>query len=58
MALGSSSYDVGCTYKFTIPALPDSDFYKVEVSHRGGITYSKADLEAQGWSVSTSLGGS
>jgi hypothetical protein len=34
----------------------DADFYSVEVSHRGEITYSRDELEAAGWSIDLTLG--
>lgn len=46
----------GCVFPFTVADVKDADFYQVEVSHRGGLTYSKADLEAKGWVVEASLG--
>lgn len=45
-----------CTFDFTVPDLPKSDFYKVEVSSRGDLLFSYGELEEQGWSVGASLG--
>jgi hypothetical protein len=53
LVLGQS---VTCDMPFEVTNVPDADFYQVEVSHRGAITYSKADLESKGWIVSFSLG--
>ena len=44
-----------CGYAFTV-SVPDSAFYTVEVSHRGALTYSRADLESKSWRVSLNLG--
>jgi hypothetical protein len=34
----------------------DSEFYSIEVSNRGEVTYSRAELESQGWSLKFKLG--
>ncbi len=47
---------VACDFSFTISDLADAKFYSVEVSHRGAINYSKADLDKAGWKISLSLG--
>jgi hypothetical protein len=36
--------------------LPKTDFYKVEVSHRGALTYSYDDMKSQNWTVGLKLG--
>lgn len=41
----------GCTFAFEVE-VPDSDFYNVEVTHRGEISYSASDLDRDGWFVS------
>lgn len=46
-----------CGFAFLVPAIPDSDFYSIEVSHRGALVYSREDLKAKGWQVALSLGG-
>jgi hypothetical protein len=46
-----------CTFEFIIEDVPSSDFYSVEVSHRGEINFSHEELERQGWEVSLTLGG-
>jgi len=45
-----------CGFDFTVDNVPDANFYQVEVSHRGAVTYSKADLDSKGWKVALSLG--
>ena len=45
-----------CSYVFSVP-VTDADFYSVEVGRRGALTYSRAELEAQGWTVGFTLGG-
>lgn len=46
----------GVSWTFTLEDVPDADFYRVQVANRGELPYSRADLEAQGWTVSASLG--
>ena len=45
-----------CTFTFDVPGVPNRSFYKVEVSHRGGITYSYNQLQTAGWSIATTIG--
>ena len=44
----------GCTFDFRVE-VPVTDFYQVLVSHRGALTYSRDDLERNGWHVSGRL---
>lgn len=44
----------GCVFSFSVQ-VPPADFYTVEVSHRGGLTYSRAEMESRGWTVAFSL---
>ena len=44
-----------CTYTFMVP-VKDAEFYAVSVGKRGELTYSKAEMEAQGWTVGFTLG--
>lgn len=52
---GEALTGLGCTYKFNVE-VPDAAFYRVEVSHRGELEYSKAELENADWKVDASLG--
>ena len=45
-----------CDFTFTIENVPEVPFYSVEISHRGQITNSLADMKADGWTFSLSLG--
>ena len=45
-----------CEFPFSVASVPDEDFYSIEVSHRGEITYSRDDLEALNWELDLSLG--
>jgi hypothetical protein len=44
-----------CVLPFSV-TVSDSEFYSIEVSRRGEVTYSRADLESQGWTVGLTLG--
>jgi len=56
-SLGDGRVDSGtCVFDFSVSHLPDADFYQVEVSHRGNVTYSKADLEKTNWTIGVELG--
>jgi hypothetical protein len=48
--------DRQCVYSFEV-TVPDVPFYSVEVGHRGAVAKSRADVEAQGWTVAVTLGG-
>jgi hypothetical protein len=39
-----------CVFSWIASGVPKASFYKIEVSHRGGVTFSYADLSAQNWS--------
>ncbi len=46
-----------CDFEFAFPPIKvRSEFYAVEVAHRGKITKSVADLRAAGWRYGLSLG--
>jgi hypothetical protein len=40
----------GCTFAFSAQ-VPDADVYRVAVTDRAGLTFSRSDLEANGWKV-------
>lgn len=61
--VGSGSLDEGvasdasCTYSFSIPDVrQDEQQYAVEISHRGKVVQSAAEMQLRGWSFSVSLG--
>jgi hypothetical protein len=43
-----------CVFPFSV-TVTDADFYAIEVSHRGEVTYSRADLESKGWTLGLTL---
>ena len=45
-----------CVFPFEIEGVKDAKFFQVEVSRRGGLSYSKADMEGMDWTVHASLG--
>lgn len=54
--LANSQRHGACVFRFDIPDVPDATFYSIEVTKRGAVTHSKADMEASGWAVSLTLG--
>jgi hypothetical protein len=46
---------VQCVFPYSL-SVPDTAFYTFEVSHRGAISRSRADLAAKGWTMSFYLG--
>ncbi|XGV99642.1 MAG: hypothetical protein ACAF41_11975 [Leptolyngbya sp. BL-A-14] len=46
-----------CVFPFVIDKVPESDFYSVELGHRGKLTFSGKELETKGWMVHFSLSG-
>jgi len=48
-----SAFD--CRFNFSLE-VKGSEFYSFEVANRGELSYSRADLEANGWNVAFSLG--
>ena len=53
IGVAQSAYE--CRFPFTLE-VKDAEFYSFEVGDRGDLSYSRADLEAMGWSVAFSLG--
>jgi hypothetical protein len=54
MAKGTTGFD--CVFETTVSGVPKSDFYSVEVTRRGTVNYSHADLQQRGWEVTLELG--
>lgn len=53
---GSTTVSSECRFPISVAGVPTSDFYQVEVSHRGGQTYKRADLESAGFQVHLKIG--
>ena len=51
-----SGTTTACLFTFAIPNVPEVAFYSVEISHRGQVTNSLADLKSSGWTFSLTLG--
>lgn len=47
--------NVICVFSFTVPEVPDADFYLVSVSHRGDVSHTRAEMDAANWNVELSL---
>ncbi len=53
---GGTVQNGSCVFPITVSNVPDSSFYKIEVSHRGFVTFSKSQLESDGWNAGLTLG--
>ena len=42
---------ITCEWSFEIADVPEAKFYEIEVSRRGGLKYSKAEMEGLDWEV-------
>jgi len=47
---------VTCRLEFVVENVPDVDFYTLEVANRQAPSYSRAEMEAQDWTVELSIG--
>lgn len=56
LGIGNATSFETCDFTFEVKNVSGADFYTVEVTHRGGLTYSKADLASKDWTVDVSLG--
>lgn len=55
---GKPNYDgATCTMPLKVSGIPKASFYQVEVSHRGELSYSYAQLQRRHWRVSLTIGG-
>ena len=45
-----------CRFEFIVRDVPEAGFYTIEVSHRGGLTYSAEELDGLSWMVAFTLG--
>lgn len=46
---------VKCAFNFQVDNVPKSDFYSIEVGHRGQLNYSYEEMKNKNWEVSLSL---
>jgi hypothetical protein len=46
---------ISTTFAFSV-TVSDAEFYSIEVSRRGELNFSKADLESKGWLVQLKIG--
>lgn len=57
LGVGISDQAAGkCIWPVEVYDVPESDFYEIEVTHRGGLTYSAAEMERMDWTVELSIG--
>ncbi len=45
-----------CDFPINVDNVPDATFYKIEVTHRGQLTFSKSEMESNDWTVHPTLG--
>lgn len=56
-SLGDGTEDAaGCTFPFTLYAVPRSEAYELQVGSRGSLTYSRDELDRLDWTVALSSG--
>jgi hypothetical protein len=54
---GTASSTYRCNFPITLGSkLPKADFYKVQVSHRGELTYSYDEMQSMNWDLSLTIG--
>lgn len=53
---GKADGSGSCVFSFTINNVPYSNFYQLEVSHRGELDYSYQQLSASNFNIATTLG--
>jgi hypothetical protein len=56
LGIGETTGSRICQFPLTVKGIPNSDFYSVEVSHRGALSYSIDELESEDWTLHLSLG--
>jgi hypothetical protein len=47
----------GCDFPFVVPSLPKTNFYQIAAGHRTPVTYTRAQLDENGWVVSLTISG-
>jgi hypothetical protein len=45
-----------CVFDFTVDDVDDASYYSVEVSYRGDLSFSKSEMDDNGWQVDVTLG--
>ena len=56
LSAGREQADQACEFNLLVDNVPRADFYEIEVSHRGALSYSHDELETLGWNVGFSIG--
>jgi len=52
---GGISAPSACVFAFTLKHVPDAETYSFQMSHRGGVVYTREELEANNWRVGAAL---
>ena len=56
---GQQDYQAGyttCQFKFDEGNVPDEDFYDIEIGGRGSVTFTRQELESNGWKAELTIG--
>lgn len=56
LGIGLHILDDTCSFVTDVEDVPPAPFYAVEISHRGELVYSAAEMEEMGWLVHLTLG--
>ena len=56
LGTGSGTAFTGCTFDFTVHVPDAAQFYVFTMGRRGDVTFSHADMVANGWTVGLSIG--
>jgi hypothetical protein len=46
----------GCHFDYVFQGLPESDFYQIDVAHRGAVAFTRERLSDTGWLAALSIG--
>jgi hypothetical protein len=52
---GAIGIPSACVFAFKVKHVPDADMYSFQMSHRGGVVYTHAELEENNWKVGAGL---
>lgn len=56
LATGRTINKTSCFFYFDLGNVPDSKFYSMQVSHRGELSYSLAEMKKQKWNLALTIG--
>ena len=52
---GTLGAPTACVFAFTVKHVPDADTYSFQMSHRGGVVYTHAELADNNWRIGAAL---